>query len=126
MQTICVKRARCATLNLTMRTHAIQTKVWRNKGDLPWQRKKIAVEFAFRYRKAGKHEKSRIPDGYLTLTGSKSRKYALFKSERDLILVRCLMLYPHNPFYLRNLRFFVIRGRPPPVPPCLSLRNPVQ
>ena len=43
------------------------------------EKKKIAAQFASRYRKAGKHEKSRILDEYLALSGSKSRKYAIFK-----------------------------------------------
>jgi hypothetical protein len=46
------------------------------------ERKKIAVEFAPHYRKARKYEKSRILDGYLALSGSKSRKYAIFKLNR--------------------------------------------
>ena len=43
------------------------------------EKKKIAAQFASRYRKAGKKEKSRILDEYLALSGSKSRKYAIFK-----------------------------------------------
>ncbi|MDR1287844.1 MAG: hypothetical protein LBK08_09575 [Treponema sp.] len=44
--------------------------------------KKIAAEFAPRCRKAGKQEKSRILDEYFALSGSKSRKYAVFKLNR--------------------------------------------
>jgi hypothetical protein len=46
------------------------------------EKKKIAAEFAPRYRKAGKGEKSRILEEYLALSGSKSRKYAIFKLNR--------------------------------------------
>jgi hypothetical protein len=46
------------------------------------EKKKIAAEFAPRYRKAGKHEKSNILDEYLALSGAKSRKYAIFKLNR--------------------------------------------
>jgi hypothetical protein len=46
------------------------------------EKKKIAAEFAPRYRKAGKSEKSRILDEYLALSGSTSRKYAIFKLNR--------------------------------------------
>ncbi|MDR0689612.1 MAG: hypothetical protein LBG08_05025 [Spirochaetaceae bacterium] len=46
------------------------------------EKKKIAAEFALRYRKAGKYEKSQILDEYLALSGSKSRKYAIFKLTR--------------------------------------------
>jgi hypothetical protein len=46
------------------------------------EKKKIAAEFAPRYRKARKQEKSRILDEYLALSGSKSRKYAIFKLNR--------------------------------------------
>jgi hypothetical protein len=46
------------------------------------EKKKIAAEFTPRYRKAGKYEKSRILDEYLALSGSKSRKYAIFKLNR--------------------------------------------
>jgi transposase InsO family protein len=46
------------------------------------EKKKIAAEFAPRYRKAGKGEKSRILDEYLALSGGKSRKYAIFKLNR--------------------------------------------
>jgi hypothetical protein len=46
------------------------------------EKKKIATEFAPRYRKAGKSENSRILDEYLFLAGSKSRKYAIFKLNR--------------------------------------------
>jgi hypothetical protein len=46
------------------------------------EKKKIAAEYASRYRKAGKGEKSRILDEYLALSGSKSRKYAIFKLNR--------------------------------------------
>ncbi|MDR0707529.1 MAG: hypothetical protein LBF60_06615, partial [Treponema sp.] len=46
------------------------------------EKRKIAAEFAPRYRKAGKGEKSRILDEYLALSGSKSRKYAVFKLNR--------------------------------------------
>jgi transposase InsO family protein len=46
------------------------------------EKKKIAAEFASRYRKARKQEKSRILDEYLALSGSKSRKYAIFKLNR--------------------------------------------
>jgi hypothetical protein len=46
------------------------------------EKKKIAAEFAPRYRKAGKCEKSRILDEYLALSGSTSRKYAIFKLNR--------------------------------------------
>jgi transposase InsO family protein len=46
------------------------------------EKKKIAAEFAPRYRMAGKSEKSRILDEYLVLSGSKSRKYAIFKLNR--------------------------------------------
>jgi hypothetical protein len=38
------------------------------------EKRKIAAEFAPRYRNAGKGEKSRILDEYLALSGSKSRK----------------------------------------------------
>jgi hypothetical protein len=44
--------------------------------------KKIAAEFAPRCRRAGKGEKSRVPDEYLAFSGSKSRKYAIFKLNR--------------------------------------------
>jgi hypothetical protein len=44
--------------------------------------KKIAAEFAPRFRKAGKTEKSRILDEYLAPSGSTSRKYAIFKLNR--------------------------------------------
>jgi hypothetical protein len=43
------------------------------------EKKKIAAQFAPRYRKAGKGEKSRILDEYLALSGCTSRKYAIFK-----------------------------------------------
>jgi transposase InsO family protein len=46
------------------------------------EKKKIAAEYAPRYRKADKREKSRILDEYLALSGSKSRKYAIFKLNR--------------------------------------------
>jgi hypothetical protein len=46
------------------------------------EKKKIAAQFAPRYRKAGKGEKSRILDEYLALSGGKSRKYAIFKLNR--------------------------------------------
>jgi hypothetical protein len=46
------------------------------------EKNKITAEFALRYRKAGKREKSRILDEFLTLIGSKSRKYAIFKLNR--------------------------------------------
>jgi hypothetical protein len=46
------------------------------------EKKKIAAEFAPRYRLASKQEKSRILDEYLTLSGGKSRKYAIFKLNR--------------------------------------------
>ena len=46
------------------------------------EKKKIAVRFASRYRKAGKCEKSRILDEYPALSGGKSRKYAIFKLNR--------------------------------------------
>ena len=46
------------------------------------EKKKIAAEFGPRYRKAKKSEKSRILDEYLTLSGGKSRKYAVFKPNR--------------------------------------------
>ncbi|MDR2742791.1 MAG: hypothetical protein LBB98_11660, partial [Treponema sp.] len=46
------------------------------------EKKKIAAQFASRYRNAGKSEKSRILDEYLALCGSKSRKYAIFKLNR--------------------------------------------
>jgi hypothetical protein len=46
------------------------------------EKKKIAAEFVPRYRKAGKYEKSRILDEYLAFSGSKSRKYAIFKLNR--------------------------------------------
>ena len=46
------------------------------------EKKKIAANFAFRYRKADRREKSRILDEYLALSGSTSRKYAIFKLNR--------------------------------------------
>jgi hypothetical protein len=46
------------------------------------EKKKIAAEYAPRYRKAKKQEKSRILDEYLTLSGGTSRKYAIFKLNR--------------------------------------------
>ena len=46
------------------------------------EKHKITAEFAPRYRKAGKREKSRILDEYLSLIGSTSRKYAIFKLNR--------------------------------------------
>jgi hypothetical protein len=46
------------------------------------EKKKIAAQFASRYRKAAECEKSRILDEYLALSGSKSRKYAIFKLNR--------------------------------------------
>jgi hypothetical protein len=46
------------------------------------EKKKIAAQFASRYRKAGKREKSQILDEYLALSGSTSRKYAIFKLNR--------------------------------------------
>jgi hypothetical protein len=46
------------------------------------EKKKIAAQFAPRYRHAGKGEKSRILDEYLALSGATSRKYAIFKLNR--------------------------------------------
>jgi hypothetical protein len=46
------------------------------------EKKKIAAQFAPRYRKAGKSEKSRILDEYPALSGAKSRKYTVFKLNR--------------------------------------------
>jgi transposase InsO family protein len=46
------------------------------------EKKKIAAQFAPRYRTAGKGEKSRILDEYPALSGGKSRKYAIFKLNR--------------------------------------------
>jgi hypothetical protein len=46
------------------------------------EKKKITAEYAPRYRKAKKTEKSKLLDEYLALTGSKSQKYAIFKLNR--------------------------------------------
>jgi ABC-type uncharacterized transport system ATPase component len=46
------------------------------------EKKKIAAQFAPRYRKAGKSGKPRILDEYPALSGGKSRKYAVFKLNR--------------------------------------------
>ncbi|GHV73082.1 integrase [Spirochaetia bacterium] len=46
------------------------------------EKKKITAEYAPRYRKAKKGEKARLLDEYLRLSGSKSRKYAIFKLNR--------------------------------------------
>ena len=46
------------------------------------EKKKITAEYAPRYRKAKKSEKTRLLDEYLRLSGSKSRKYAIFKLNR--------------------------------------------
>jgi hypothetical protein len=46
------------------------------------EKKKTAVQYAPRYRTASKNEKTKILDEYLALTGSKSRKYAIFKLGR--------------------------------------------
>jgi hypothetical protein len=46
------------------------------------EKKKITTEYAPRYRFASKSEKTKILDEYLVLTGSTSRKYAIFKLGR--------------------------------------------
>jgi hypothetical protein len=46
------------------------------------EKKKITAEYAPRYRKARKAEKTRLLDEYIALIGSKSRKYAIFKLNR--------------------------------------------
>ncbi|GHU81715.1 hypothetical protein FACS189468_4840 [Spirochaetia bacterium] len=46
------------------------------------EKKKITAEYAPRYRNAKKSEKTRLLDEYLRLSGSKSRKYAIFKLNR--------------------------------------------
>ena len=46
------------------------------------EKKKIAAEYAPRYRMAKKSEKTKLLDEYLRLTGSTSRKYAIFKLNR--------------------------------------------
>ncbi|MDR2739186.1 MAG: hypothetical protein LBB68_05075 [Treponema sp.] len=65
-----------------METHFIRTESGGTNGVYHGREKKIAAEFAPRCRKAGKGEKSRILDEYLALSGSKSRKYAIFKLNR--------------------------------------------
>jgi hypothetical protein len=46
------------------------------------EKKKIAAQFASRYRISAKHEKSKILDEYPALSGAKNRKYAIFKLNR--------------------------------------------
>jgi hypothetical protein len=46
-------------------------------------KKKIRAEYAVRYRKAKKKEKTKILDGYLELTGGGNRKYAVYALNRE-------------------------------------------
>jgi hypothetical protein len=55
------------------------------------EKKKIVAEFTPCCRKAGKNEKSRIPDEYPALSGGKSRKYAIFKLTRAGKILLCLL-----------------------------------
>ncbi|GHV93588.1 hypothetical protein AGMMS50268_40910 [Spirochaetia bacterium] len=68
--------------NLTIRTHYIRHKPEEWNGVYYGGKKKITAEYAPRYRTAKKSEKTRLLDEYLRLTGSKSRKYAIFKLNR--------------------------------------------
>jgi hypothetical protein len=47
------------------------------------EKNKIRTEYARRYRKAKKSEKTKILDGYLKLPGKGSRKYAVFTLNRE-------------------------------------------
>ena len=47
------------------------------------ERKKIRAEYAKRYRKAKKAEKTKILDKYLELIGKGNRKYAIFILNRE-------------------------------------------
>ena len=47
------------------------------------ERKKIRAEYAKRYRKAKKAEKTKILNEYLELLGKGSRKYAIFILNRE-------------------------------------------
>ena len=47
------------------------------------ERKKIRVEYAAKYRKAKKTEKTKILDKYLELIGKGNRKYAIFILNRE-------------------------------------------
>jgi hypothetical protein len=47
------------------------------------EKNKIKTEYAKRYRKASKSEKSKILDGYLKLLGGGNRKYAIFSLNRE-------------------------------------------
>jgi hypothetical protein len=46
------------------------------------EKKRLRRSSLPRCRKAGKYEKSRILDGYLALSGGKSRKYAISRLKR--------------------------------------------
>src|SRR5215469_1179710 len=47
------------------------------------ERKKIRAEYAKRYRKAKKTEKTKILDEYLKLLGKGNRKYAIYALNRE-------------------------------------------
>jgi hypothetical protein len=47
------------------------------------EKSKIKAEYAKRYRKAKKSEKTIILDEYLTLLGAGNRKYAVFTLNRE-------------------------------------------
>ena len=47
------------------------------------EKKKIRAEYAKRYRKAKKAEKTKILDEYLKLVGKGNRKYAIFILNRE-------------------------------------------
>jgi hypothetical protein len=65
-----------------MEAHPIQTTSGGTNEVYHGREKKITAQFASRYWKAGKHEKSKILDEYPVLSGAESQKYAIFKLNR--------------------------------------------
>ena len=53
------------------------------------ERKKIRAEYAAKYRKAPKAEKTKILDKYLELIGKGNRKYAIYTLNREIGRASC-------------------------------------